>query len=380
MLALLLFFYGQVIVRSFLTKHRIRNQQVKTLFAWFLLTRPGFALGDKTPYHARMLATLNTLQEDALQEITALDSLESLESWRISYLGSKGRLKGVMPLMKDVSKEDKPAVGKRLNEVKTTLESAFDSRKADIAGSSSPRPPLDITEPGVEAQDGRRHIITKTIDGITEVFGRMGFSVAYGPEVEDEYHNFNALNIPEDHPARDPIDNFFMGGDRMLRSQTSTVQIRVMESTPPPIKIIAVGRVYRPDTHDATHFSMFHQCEGLLVAPKVSMVDLKSTLFQFAKAYFGEEAEVRFRPSFFPFTEPSAEVDMKMKIKGTWHWVEIGGCGLVDPKVFEEIGYDNNKWQGFAFGLGIERVAMLKYGIQDIRWLFENDARFLRQF
>jgi phenylalanyl-tRNA synthetase alpha chain len=327
-----------------------------------------------------MLETLNKLQEDAIGDIKAVDTADGLETWRVSYLGAKGRLKGVLPLMKDVSKEDKPAVGKRLNEVKNTLESAFDTRKKELSGSAVDREPLDITEPGNDVANGRRHIITKTIDGITEVFSRMGFSVAYGPEVEDEYHNFNALNIPSDHPARDPIDNFFMGGDRMLRSQTSTVQIRVMESTPPPIKIIAVGRVYRPDTHDATHFSMFHQCEGLLVAPKVSMVDLKTTLFQFAKAYFGEEAEVRFRPSFFPFTEPSAEVDMKMKIKGKWQWVEIGGCGLVDPNVFDQVGYDNEEWQGYAFGLGIERVAMLKYGIQDIRWLFENDARFLRQF
>lgn len=327
-----------------------------------------------------MLATLDKLQEDAIGEISSVDSIDGLESWRVSYLGSKGRLKGVMPLMKDVSKDEKPAVGKRLNEVKNALESAFDTRKQELAGASSSRPPIDVTEPGNDVALGRRHIITKTIDGITEVFSRMGFTVAYGPEVEDEYHNFHALNIPEDHPARDPIDNFFMGGNRMLRSQTSTVQIRVMESTPPPIKIIAVGRVYRPDTHDATHFSMFHQCEGLLVAPKVSMVDLKTTLFQFAKSYFGEEAQVRFRPSFFPFTEPSAEVDMKMKIKGKWQWVEIGGCGLVDPNVFEQVGYDNDKWQGFAFGLGIERVAMLKYGIQDIRWMYENDARFLRQF
>jgi phenylalanyl-tRNA synthetase alpha chain len=314
-----------------------------------------------------MLATLEKLQEDAIGEISSVDSLDGLESWRVAYLGSKGRLKGVMPLMKDVSKEEKPAVGKRLNEVKNALEHAFDTRKQELAGATSARPPMDITEPGNDVAQGRRHIITKTIDGITEVFSQMGFSVAYGPEVEDEYHNFNALNIPDDHPARDPIDNFFMGGDRMLRSQTSTVQIRVMESTPPPIKIIAVGRVYRPDTHDATHF-------------KVSMVDLKTTLFQFAKSYFGKEAEVRFRPSFFPFTEPSAEVDMKMKVKGKWQWVEIGGCGLVDPNVFEQVGYDNDKWQGFAFGLGIERVAMLKYGIQDIRWLYENDARFLRQF
>ena len=327
-----------------------------------------------------MLEILDKLQQDALSELDSLNSLDSLEGWRIAYLGSKGRLKGIMPLMQGVSKEDKPVVGKRLNEVKKALESAFETQQDALSGAVAVRLPLDITEPGLEAAPGRRHIITKTIDGITQVFGRMGFSVAYGPEVEDEYHNFNALNIPEDHPAREPIDNFFMGGDRMLRSQTSTVQIRVMESAPPPIKIIAVGRVYRPDTHDATHYSMFHQCEGLLVAPKVSMVDLKTTLFQFAKSYFGEEAEVRFRPSFFPFTEPSAEVDMKMKIKGKWQWVEIGGCGLVDPNVFKQIGYDNEKWQGFAFGLGIERVAMLKYGIQDIRWLFENDARFLRQF
>jgi phenylalanyl-tRNA synthetase alpha chain len=327
-----------------------------------------------------MLTTLDKLQEDAIGEIDSIQTVDELETWRISYLGSKGRLRGVMPLLKEVSKEEKPAVGKRLNEVKTALEGAFDSRKAELAGGTASRPPLDITQPGNDVAQGRLHVISKTIDEITEVFSKMGFSVAYGPEVEDEYHNFNALNIPEDHPARDPIDNFFMGGDHMLRSQTSTVQIRVMETTPPPIKIIAVGRVYRPDTHDATHYSMFHQCEGLLVAPKVSMVDLKSTLFQFAKAYFGDEAEVRFRPSFFPFTEPSAELDMKMKIKGKWQWVEVGGCGLVDPNVFDKVGYDKDKWQGYAFGLGIERIAMLKYGIQDIRWLFENDARFLRQF
>ena len=262
-------------------------------------------------------------------------------------------------------------------------------------------------------REGRRHVLSRTIDEITEVFARMGFSVAEGPEVEDEWHNFNALNIPEDHPARDPIDNFYIdrplmsfkgrcsgsaeagqgrteeqerGRDRgrgrglMLRSQTSTVQIRTMERTKPPLKIISIGRVYRPDTHDATHYSMFHQVEGLYVDENVSMVDLKSALFQFAKAYFGPEAEVRMRPSYFPFTEPSAEVDMKMKVKGRWQWVELGGCGMVDPNVFEAVGYDPEKWTGYAFGLGIERIAMRRYGIADIRWLFENDARFLRQF
>ena len=327
-----------------------------------------------------MLDTLNKLESEALLEIQSVQNNDSLESWRIAFLGSKGKLKGVMPLLKDVPKEEKPAVGKRLNEVKVALESAFDERKQSLKGNVQSQPPIDVTEPGDAVRLGRRHIITKTIDEISEVFKRMGFSIAFGPEVEDEYHNFNALNIPEDHPARESIDNFYMGNDRMLRSQTSTVQIRVMEQTVPPIKVIAVGRVYRPDTHDATHYSMFHQCEGLLVAPKVSMVDLKTTLFQFAKSYFGEEAEVRFRPSFFPFTEPSAEVDMKMKIKGKWQWVEIGGCGLVDPQVFTEVGYDPEQWQGYAFGLGIERIAMLKNGIPDIRLLFENDARFLRQF
>ena len=206
-----------------------------------------------------------------------------------------------------------------------------------------------------------------------------------GPEVEDEWHNFNALNIPPEHPARDPIDNFYLtekSGDSLLllRSQTSTVQIRTLEDCKPPLRIIAVGRVYRPDTHDATHYSMFHQVEGLCVEKGVTMVDLKTTLFQFARAYFGEEAEVRMRPSFFPFTEPSAEVDMKMRVKGTWQWVELGGCGMVDPNVLEAVGVDPEEYSGFAFGLGIERIAMRKYGIPDIRLLYENDVRFLRQF
>jgi len=328
-----------------------------------------------------MLDVLNDLERAGLAELDAATSPESLESWRVAYLGAKGRLKAVMPLLKDVPKDEKPAVGKRLNEVKAALETAFESRKASIAvvgHAGGPR--VDVTEPGLPLGMGRQHVLTRTIDEITEVFARMGFSVAEGPEVEDEWHNFSALNIPDDHPARSPDDNFFMGGGRMLRSQTSTVQIRAMETSKPPLKVIAVGRVYRPDTHDATHFSMFHQVEGLYVDRHVTMVDLKTTLFQFARAYFGEGAEVRMRPSFFPFTEPSAEVDMKMLIKGEWQWVELGGCGMVDPNVFKAVNYDPEEWTGFAFGLGIERIAMRRYGIPDIRWLFENDARFLRQF
>ncbi len=323
---------------------------------------------------------LDELEASALADLEAAAEPESLERWRIRYLGTKGRLKATMPMLKDVSREDKPAVGKRLNAVKTTLESAFEERKSRVEAPGAAGPALDVTEPGMECGLGRRHVLTRTIDEVIEVFGRMGFSVAYGPEVEDEWHNFNALNIPDDHPARDPIDNFYVNGGRLLRSQTSTVQIRTMERVKPPLKIIAIGRVYRPDTHDATHFSMFHQVEGLYVDRNVSMVDLKTALFQFARAYFGPGAEVRIRPSFFPFTEPSAEVDMKMKIKGSYQWVELGGCGMVDPNVFEAVGYDPEEWTGYAFGLGIERSTMRKYSIPDIRLLFENDVRFLNQF
>jgi phenylalanyl-tRNA synthetase alpha chain len=327
-----------------------------------------------------MLEVLEELEETALKELQQASGPDALEAWRIGYLGTHGRLKAVMPMLRDVPKAEKPAVGKRLNAVKSALESAFKERRTALDTAAPAGPAVDVTEPGFPCGQGRRHVLSRTIDEIIEVFARMGFSVAYGPEVEDEWHNFNALNIPEDHPARDPIDNFYMPGHLLLRTQTSTVQIRTMEKQEPPLKIIAIGRVYRPDTHDATHYSMFHQVEGLYVDRAVSMVDLKTALFQFARAYLGPEAEVRIRPSFFPFTEPSAEVDMKMKIKGTYQWVELGGCGMVDPNVFEAVGYDPEEWTGYAFGLGIERIAMRKYGISDIRWLYENDARFLRQF
>ncbi|MHC4446465.1 MAG: phenylalanine--tRNA ligase subunit alpha [Planctomycetota bacterium] len=326
-----------------------------------------------------MLQELEQLEACGLAELQRAGDPAALEQWRIKYLGTKGHLKTLMPRMQDVGAADRPAVGRRLNEVKSALEAAFADRKVKLpAAAAIPR--VDVTEPGLSVGEGRRHIISRTIDEISDVFARMGFTAAYGPEVEDEWHNFDALNIPKDHPARDATDNFYMPGGLMLRTQTSTVQIRTMAHTQPPLKVIAVGRVYRPDTHDATHYSMFHQVEGLYVDHGVSMVDLKTTLFQFARAYLGPQAEVRMRPSFFPFTEPSAEVDMKMKVKGEYQWVEMGGCGMVDPNVFEAVGYDPEEWTGFAFGLGIERIAMRKYGIADIRWLFENDARFLRQF
>ncbi len=327
-----------------------------------------------------MLDELKELEATGRAELETVTDADALERWRIRYLASKGRLKALMPALKTVPAKRKPVVGKRLNEVKASLERAFAQKKAALETEAPAGPLIDVTEPGLPMGQGRQHVISRTIEEITEVFARMGFSVAYGPEVEDEWHNFDALNIGRDHPARDPGDNFFLAGGLMLRSQTSTVQIRTMEHVEPPLKIVAIGRVYRPDTHDATHYSMFHQVEGLYVDHHVTMVDLKTTLFQLARAYFGPEGEVRMRPSFFPFTEPSAEMDMRIKVKGEYQWVEMGGCGMVDPNVFEAVGYDPEVWTGFAFGLGIERIAMRKYGIADIRWLFENDARFLRQF
>ena len=235
-----------------------------------------------------------------------------------------------------------------------------------------------MTLPGHRPRLGHRHPLTQTADELIDLFGRFGFAVARGPEVEDIRHNFEALNIPPSHPARDPLDNFYLSDGTMLRSQTSTVQIRVMESQPPPVRVIAIGRVYRPDTVDATHSFMFHQIEGLMVDRGVTMADLKTVLRLFAQSYLGEDVQIRFRPSFFPFTEPSVEVDM------LWHggdrWVEMGGAGMVDPNVFRAVGYDPDEVTGFAFGLGIERLCMRRHGIDDIRLLYQNDARFLGQF
>ncbi|MBI1338188.1 MAG: phenylalanine--tRNA ligase subunit alpha [Phycisphaera sp.] len=348
-----------------------------------------------------MLERIEQLDRESQADLAQVQDAAGLEAFRIKYLGSKGAVKTLMGLLKDVPGVQKPAFGQGANALRQKLEAAFEDKKANMTGSdgkpsvSTPNaqgkipggrlpgeqlPGVDITEPGLPPRLGREHIITQTIDELVEVFGRMGFDVATGPEVEDERHNFVALNIPPEHPARDPLDNFYLDSNHLLRSQTSTIQVRVMEKTQPPVRVVAMGRVYRPDAHDATHYSMFHQVEGLYVDRKVSMVDLKTTLIQFAHAMFGPEADVRLRPSFFPFTEPSAELEVKIELQGQMRWMEIGGCGMVDPNVFKAVGYDPEEWTGFAFGLGIERLAMRKYGIGDIRWLFENDVRFLRQF
>lgn len=342
-----------------------------------------------------MLEDLSTIQTEGLAELAAARGPEALEAWRISYIGPKGRLRALMPRMKDVPADQKAAVGQRLNEVKTALESAFAQRQTESGPAATESGPLvDMTEPGlIEARHlGRRHIIARVRAELVEVFARMGFDVAQGPELEDDEHNFVKLNIPAAHPARDPIDNFYVDNPnevdapRMLRSQTSTVQIRTMErvvaeGSGPPIKIVSPGRVYRPDTVDATHSFMFHQIEGLYLDRGVTMADLKTTLLQFARAYFGADAEIRLRPSFFPFTEPSAEFDMMIALKPGEppRWIELGGCGMVDPNVLKACGVDPEEWTGFAFGFGIERIAMGKYGIPDIRMLFENDVRFLER-
>jgi len=324
---------------------------------------------------------LKQLQEQATEELAALADAEALEQWRVRYLGMKGAVKAALGRLKEIPADRRREYGRSANELKGALSAAHRQRKAELAAATPARQVLDMTLPGTRPRIGHRHILTQTIEEITEIFARMGFSVAYGPEVEDERHNFEALNIPPAHPARDPLDNFYITPSVMLRSQTSTVQIRVMESQPPPIRVVSPGRVYRPDTVDATHSFMFHQLEGLYVDEGVSMADLKSDIDQFCKAYFGTEVATRFRPSFFPFTEPSAEVDMLFHYPdGSTAWIELGGCGMVDPNVLAAVGYDSEKYTGWAFGLGIDRMVMRKYNIPDIRLLFENDVRFLHQF
>ncbi len=331
---------------------------------------------------------IDQLESEATQALAGVAQPAELEAFRQRFLGPKGSIKGLLSGMKDVPAELRPAFGQRANALAKRVEALFEERKAALgAPATGPtQPRIDVTLPGLPPRAGRIHPITQVMDDLVEVFGRMGFDVATGPELEDERHNFVALNIPPEHPARDPLDNYYLDDPRarvnpmMLRSQTSTIQVRVMEKQAPPVRVVALGRVYRPDEADATHYSMFHQIEGLYVDRGVTLVDLKSTLMQFARAYFGPESEVRLRPSYFPFTEPSAEFDIRMKVRDTWRWVELGGCGMVDPNVFRAVGYDPEEWTGFAFGLGIERIAMRRFGVSDIRLFFESDNRFLRQF
>jgi phenylalanyl-tRNA synthetase alpha chain len=334
---------------------------------------------------------LDDLFAAAKNELAALSSRDEVEAFRIKYLGSKGLLKQAADHLRTIAADQKRQFGQKLNQVKDAIQAGFDEVKSRLdQGPEEGAAQIDVTEPGQIAFDAYRpgtlHPISQTIDALTELFSRMGFSIADGPELEDEFHNFEALNVPAHHPARDPLDNFYLqraakAAPYMLRSQTSSVQIRVLEKQKPPVRIVAPGRVYRPDTVDATHSFMFHQLEGLVVDRDISMVDLKTCIDQFARGFFGPEVKTRFRPSFFPFTEPSAEFDILFHYAdGTSRWIELGGCGMVDPNVLQMVHVDPEIYTGFAFGLGVERIAMRKHGVDDIRAFYENDVRFLKQF
>ncbi|MEM9185625.1 MAG: phenylalanine--tRNA ligase subunit alpha [Planctomycetota bacterium] len=392
------------------------------------------------------IADLDALAADAQQAFDGAADQAALEEARVTLLGAKaGRLKAIQKGMGKVDKADKPAAGQKLNAVKSAVEAALEAATARLAAGAggAEREAFDASVPGRPLRIGRLHPITQTIGRMKEIMGRLGFTAVEGPEIEDDWHNFEALNISPAHPARDPLDNFYLsvgtrageagageaegpapgsqpptpdrqppapaagpdGKPLLLRSQTSTVQIRVMEQSEPPVRIVSLGRVYRPDTADATHYPMFHQIEGLLVDEGVTMADLKSVLRMFCQAYFaGEDGQrgsidggngggkkgdggdsdvhIRFRPSFFPFTEPSVEVDIYWSAAngGKGGWMEIGGAGMVDPNVLKAVGYDPEKVTGFAFGMGVERFCMRQHQIRDIRDLYANDVRFLEQF
>ena len=328
-----------------------------------------------------MLEQFEQIASAAMQELKAVKTADDLEAFRVKYLGRKGIVTGMLSQIGTLPADWKKAGGQLANRVKQQVTEAFEALQKQLGADVRQGPMIDVTLPGASIPRGQSHIIAQTINELLDIFGRMGFAIAYGPEVEDEWHNFIALNIPQEHPARDPTDNFYVSDSTLLRSQTSTIQIRVMEKQKPPIRVVAPGRVYRPDTVDATHMFMFHQLEALVVDEGVTMIDLKTTVNQFIHVFFGPDTKWRFRPSFFPFTEPSCEVDILWVDKsGKESWMEIGGCGMVDPNVFDAVGIDGEKYTGWAFGFGIERLAMKKYGIIDIRLLFENDLRFLRQF
>ncbi|MCF6290647.1 MAG: phenylalanine--tRNA ligase subunit alpha [Desulfobacterales bacterium] len=329
------------------------------------------------------------LQAEAEAELAALAVKKELDELRVKYLGRKGSITGLLRNLGTVAKQDRPRIGKLANQVKQELEAKFKARAAALTDSAAliGRPQPDRSLPGRQAPFGRPHPITRIMGEVCEIFEMMGFAVAEGPEVELDFYNFEALNIPKHHPARDMHDTFYVDQTLLLRTHTSPMQIRAMEQQKPPLRMIAPGKVYRCDS-DITHTPMFHQVEGFLVDRQVSFADLKGVLSVFCRKMFGDGTALRFRPSFFPFTEPSAEMDIACVICGgsgcrvckQTGWMEILGAGLIDPEVLKMVNYDPEEYSGFAFGLGIERIAMLKHGIDDIRLFYENDLRFLNQF
>jgi len=331
---------------------------------------------------------LEELRASALVEIAAAGDEATLEAARVKYLGRSGSITAASEGMRTVSKEDKPRIGKLLNEVRQAVTGAIDERKAALVADADKAAfaGVDLTLPGTVPAVGSLHPITQLLDRAVQIFRRMGFALADGPDIEDEFHCFDALNTPADHPARNEQDTFYFTDGRLLRTHTSTVQIRTMEQSAPPIRIIAPGAAYRRDEIDATHLAQFTQMEGLYVDEGVSVADLKGTLEFFFRELFGPDAEFRFRPHFFPFTEPSYEVDIKAAALGG-RWLEICGCGMVDPAVFNAVNgsrgdtaYDPEKYTGFAFGFGLDRLAMILSGTPDIRYFTQNDLRFLKQF
>ncbi len=321
----------------------------------------------------------NAITELSLSDIASADNLSQLEELRVKFLGKKGQVSQILRGMGKLSAEERPKVGALANEVKEALQSSLESTKekllfaqiqAQLAAET-----LDVTMPGVIRPLGKVHPLNGIIDRVTEIFLGLGYTVAEGPEIENDYYNFEALNTPPDHPARDMQDTFYLSGEKLLRTHTSSVQIRYMENHEPPIRIIAPGRVYRRDTVDATHSAVFHQVELLAVEKGLTFTDLKGTIKEFLQQMFGSELEVRFRASYFPFTEPSAEVDVQWKGK----WLEVMGCGMVDPNVLKAVGYDPEVYTGFAAGFGVERFAMVLHQIDDIRRLYNSDLRFLQQ-
>lgn len=334
---------------------------------------------------------LQGLLAEAQAAISKAVSLDEIESLRVDILGRKGNLTALLKGLADLPREEKPVIGKLANQIKEQIQKALTEAHRILDGAERERQiisgAVDVTLPGRRLPRGTVHPVTRVTDDVCSIFKRLGFSVAQGPEVEIDYYNFEALNIPKDHPARQMQDTFYVSDDVVLRTHTSPVQVRVMEGQEPPVKVIAPGRVYRCDS-DLTHTPMFDQIEGLLVDKQVTFSDLKGILVTFLHAFFGAKAGVRFRPSYFPFTEPSAEVDIECvmckgkgcRVCGQTGWLEILGCGMVDPAVYKFVNYDPEKYSGFAFGMGVERLAMLRYGIDDLRLFFANDLRFLKQF
>jgi phenylalanyl-tRNA synthetase alpha chain len=335
-----------------------------------------------------MLDTIAALKRQAEEDLAAANDKAALETFRVTYLARKGKIAELFDALRNVPSDQRPVVGKHLNTLRTEIQTLFDQRIAGQPETTAHAAVLDLTLPGRRLFPGSQHPLTQVLDEIKAVFVSMGFGIADGPEIEDDYHNFGALNFPPDHPARDMQDTFFLSKQALLRTHTSPVQIRVMEQFKPPVRVIMPGKVYRNEAISSRSYCLFHQIEGLHVDTGVTFSDLKGTLISFIKQFYGSSTRYKFRPTFFPFTEPSADIYISCFVCGgkgcrlckQAGWLEILGCGMVDPNVFRSVGYDSEKYTGYAFGMGIERIALLRYGIDDIRLFFENDLRFLNQF